>query len=533
VRGGDLSGIARLLMGPLGYLSSPINALVPTESEVYNAPDLPESAKPLVAGGLGLAAMMLPGNKKGMGPPRKQWSAPNARDLSRADLERMDATELDRLAFGRAEGDVLSVRPDELKLKFPDDLVNPQDKFDRGGMEWARSVNFDEPVHVSIGRDGALQLEDGHHRYFAAQKLGVPLRAEIVKSEGKPIDALLGKAPEGITAYHGSPHTFDRFDMSKIGSGEGAQAYGHGLYFAEEPKVAEGYKYVHGGGIPTPDAVTYRGTEVSGLAGITAPDLRPAGTGNPLDVGGLRKSPPSGTSANIQNFGVGATPAKLKHAFPDYSDDEISALQALINSRGDAAKAAALLEGKGKTAAAKIATENASQFKVNQISPNVGSMYQVRLNVKPDELLDWDRPLSEQPRPLQEAVARAKTAGMFPDRPNRYVPRTPQEADALKAAGIKGIRYKDAGSRAPLTQAQADYDKAALRGTEAERVAAWKNLERVKNNSGTYNYVIFDDSLVTILKRYGIPMTAGAGGAVIVSGANMPPDIAAQMGTPG
>jgi hypothetical protein len=45
-----------------------------------------------------------------------------------------------------------------------------------------------------------------------------------------------------IKAYHGTPHKFDRFDMSKIGTGEGAQAYGHGLYFAENPKVAEEYR---------------------------------------------------------------------------------------------------------------------------------------------------------------------------------------------------------------------------------------------------------------------------------------------------
>jgi hypothetical protein len=44
-----------------------------------------------------------------------------------------------------------------------------------------------------------------------------------------------------ITAWHGSPHKFDEFDMSKIGTGEGAQAYGHGLYFAESPDVAKYY----------------------------------------------------------------------------------------------------------------------------------------------------------------------------------------------------------------------------------------------------------------------------------------------------
>lgn len=46
----------------------------------------------------------------------------------------------------------------------------------------------------------------------------------------------------GAIAYHGSPHKFDQFDMSKIGTGEGAQAYGHGLYFSEAPSVAKSYQ---------------------------------------------------------------------------------------------------------------------------------------------------------------------------------------------------------------------------------------------------------------------------------------------------
>jgi hypothetical protein len=45
----------------------------------------------------------------------------------------------------------------------------------------------------------------------------------------------------GAIVWHGSPHKFDKFDSSKIGTGEGAQAYGHGLYFAEAPDVAKSY----------------------------------------------------------------------------------------------------------------------------------------------------------------------------------------------------------------------------------------------------------------------------------------------------
>lgn len=51
-----------------------------------------------------------------------------------------------------------------------------------------------------------------------------------------------GNLMSPLTVYHGSPHRFSKFDASKINTGEGAQAYGHGLYFAEDPKVAEFYR---------------------------------------------------------------------------------------------------------------------------------------------------------------------------------------------------------------------------------------------------------------------------------------------------
>src|SRR6478735_3696661 len=35
----------------------------------------------------------------------------------------------------------------------------------------------------------------------------------------------LGAGP-AIKAYHGSPHSFERFDLGKLGTGEGGQAYG-------------------------------------------------------------------------------------------------------------------------------------------------------------------------------------------------------------------------------------------------------------------------------------------------------------------
>lgn len=43
------------------------------------------------------------------------------------------------------------------------------------------------------------------------------------------------------TAYHGTPHNFDNFSTSAIGTGEGAQAFGWGLYFTNQEDIARWY----------------------------------------------------------------------------------------------------------------------------------------------------------------------------------------------------------------------------------------------------------------------------------------------------
>ena len=64
--------------------------------------------------------------------------------------------------------------------------------------------------------------------------LGYFAKAIPTQMKGMPIGNMI--------AYHGTPHEIkDGFDISKVGTGEGAQAYGHGMYFAEVPDVAKRY----------------------------------------------------------------------------------------------------------------------------------------------------------------------------------------------------------------------------------------------------------------------------------------------------
>lgn len=63
---------------------------------------------------------------------------------------------------------------------------------------------------------------------------------------GNPYIDTQGNPVYHQSAWHGSPHDFDEFDLGAIGTGEGNQAHGWGLYFAKNREVAQAYKDVLG-----------------------------------------------------------------------------------------------------------------------------------------------------------------------------------------------------------------------------------------------------------------------------------------------
>ena len=267
-------------------------------------------------------------------------------------------------------------------------------------------------------------------------------------------------APMGLlgwTAYHGSPHKFDKFSLDKIGTGEGAQAYGHGLYFADEPEVAKSYADalapIQGRGFSTWDRAK---VEIAGkrAAITTDPQMR------------------AWRSLRAAGDGV-----------PD-------AFDAAKRIRGDDPQALRWLEKWEKQNARAIEDGGSSLYKVDIDDARAPK----------ESFLDWDKPLSQQPKAAQELLDRvrkereaaAKAKGHRALQPDdlrtdqqgapmggggslyhylsskRYGGSQEAATRLLQEAGIPGIRYLDAGSR---------------------------------GSGGTYNTVLFDDSLVKILER--------------------------------
>ena len=86
----------------------------------------------------------------------------------------------------------------------------------------------------------------------AGERLAEKVVPQIMERGGmgaEMLGAMGNRTISPLDVYHGTPHRFPatarnplgEFDASKIGSGEGAQVYGHGIYMAEAPAVARGY----------------------------------------------------------------------------------------------------------------------------------------------------------------------------------------------------------------------------------------------------------------------------------------------------
>lgn len=131
------------------------------------------------------------------------------------------------------------------------------------------NVEVDEFEHTKTGKMiPAARLRDNVPKNFRKQATAIaknhggkwsPFAKRILfKTEQgrddfvREVEALLSVTkPESSGAievkfsqegWHGSKYHFDKFDVTKIGTGEGAQAHGYGLYIASNRKVSEGYR---------------------------------------------------------------------------------------------------------------------------------------------------------------------------------------------------------------------------------------------------------------------------------------------------
>lgn len=329
------------------------------------------------------------------------------------------------------------------------------------------------------------------------------------------VDAALKEAAADLdrvraqTAYHGTPHDFDAFSLEHIGKGEGVQAYGWGLYFAGKRAVAEYYR----DNLSRNPDVYLNGSRLDDQYSFLAVSIR--------------------TIHDDVQAGVDFETAR------DRVLDDLRHRLWLVEDREREDAAAEIRE-----AIAAIGPMKADDFSVRK-----GRLYTVELTPKEDEYLYWDRPLREQSEKVRAAF---RDLGVEEDAPvlNTVETRTGRDAYrrlaflrggedraaslALRDAGIPGIKYLDGSTRnaAPVRVSVIETGgqwRVVARDLNISRTGGSENIvadrlfqtkaeaeefaqaERDRDR-GSYNYVIFDDSLVEIRGKAQVRDVLGAAG---------------------
>lgn len=261
------------------------------------------------------------------------------------------------------------------------------------------------------------------------------MMAPVAKAAG---EAVLGSGP--IRAYHGSPHDFPalpgapngKFDFSKMGSGEGAQAYSWGGYLAEREGTARSYRDA----LSPPASITIAGRDPLALRGgsdFTRSELIaelglkwPENAGIALPPG----VSPESASRTIQRLATHQVPrlvGELNGAAQQGFKVDDALAQASAASFHKLADLRDLLKGYERSPDAKwgelgdaksvrleldraevehVALEqltNALRGKVD-VKPGGGKMYEADIHADPAHLMDWDAPLSAQSAHVRERV---------------------------------------------------------------------------------------------------------------------------------
>lgn len=332
-------------------------------------------------------------------------------------------------------------------------------------------------VYDALKRAGYTFERNPRAQAFGNGGLNVPFRSDAEnwalryrpQTGVKTVENALAK---GIRAYHGSPHDFDRFDMSKIGTGEGAQAYGHGLYFAEAEDVAKNYRDTL-----TPPTIASKHGSFDDLAEAIPEHL--------LEDPSLSLDKAFDVFMNAgSNWDAARAALSNKSVVGGYGVDR-------LRKSLDALEASGVLGGK-----------------------RGGRLYEVRINAEPEDFLDWDKPLSEQSEKVQ---------ALFPDAP----PDT-QGMELMRMAQGLNARTRPKTTGDPMRDfiSQGWHDLGARDGTKrgasetALREAGIPGIRYLDQGSrtageGSRNYVVFDDALIEILRKYGLLPPAAVGGAAM------------------
>ena len=347
------------------------------------------------------------------------------------------------------------------------------------------------PLGSNLGNVDALRREANIQRF--GNDPNDPVAKVEAPTENKP----------GIIAFHGSGADFNEFKLEEIGTGEGNQAFGYGLYFTAVEDIAKFYRDVVGAG----NEVTYKGRVIKDLDEDFAEENNIAhmvGQQNDIkdkkrvvenEIARTRRSL-SGIKQSIKDFMKNPDVYSLKFNGMEITMDVAEGQRDFLQRRLDAALAV---------------EKNIDKI---ETKPS-GKMYQVSLNIKDNELLDYDGTFEDQSPFAQQAILNSLNEITLDDAANLGVdvfspPYNGNESMALEGArqimldNFTVVRFLNDWSvlRGAENSGEELLQKHGVKGIKYQ---ANKGVgSRIVPETGEQNYVIFDDKLINIMKKYGI-----------------------------
>jgi hypothetical protein len=249
-----------------------------------------------------------------------------------------------------------------------------------------------------------------------------------------------------MNAWHGSPHNIEgNFDLAKVGTGEGAQAYGHGIYYGGARSTGERFR----------DTNKQKGFNFQNEEAALGFELPPSARGQFMQLAQRYPNDPMQAAGWVQSGNIAAR---------DIPKEKIADLFKVYNEKTQ------------------------------------GFLYKVDI---PDEqiplMMDWNKPFNQQTPQVQAAFTK-----LYTDKNIADADVMKWFADIDKEKGHMSAFYNNLATSDNLKGAK-DVSRLLLQ----EGVPGIRYLDDKSKavGAGTSNFVVFKPETVKILEKNDVPVT--------------------------
>lgn len=374
-------------------------------------------------------------------------------------------------------------------------------------------IALKNPLVLTTGEDLVIRLPDGRNfRELVGQNLDGEKIKALAKANGH--DGVVQVRPNGQTgdvvayrptqiksatgnrgtfdpadpkilnqsAYHGTPHRFERFSLEHIGAGEGVQAFGWGLYFTSDRDIAEWYRR------KLSDDQAVVNWRIGNRYIVRDEQIQ--------DYSPRPASGDIGQAWSVAVEGLRLAESELRDTLYAGGDVRAKAAEILdeiieIEKSGDYRQSFIFHLERIR--------DQARDGMVFDLTEAQGQVYQVNI---PDEteMLAWDKPLTEQPEKVREVLGRLD-GDFFKAVAEVAAGGRPRDVALKYGVNVMGLRGADGAGLYQQLAAEKGSEEAASKYLNSIGIRGI-SYQADGGRTGARNFVVFDDSAIEVLNAF-------------------------------